>query len=157
MKQYASQQTASTHTFTGDIVECMDRSDNVLNTGFCPQAERDNISLFTRALTFKPHSSHEAMLPKTKNTRGINGKTKEYTTPFGEFNLLATCLDAGENETHERIMGLSLMIVTKGFGRMDQSRKSQDISEGHVFFIGQDVVLNFASVEGMVLYRAHAE
>lgn len=141
----------------GDIVECMARSDNVLNTGFCPQAERDNISLFTRALTFKPHGSHEAMLPKTKSTRGINGKTNEYTTPFGEFNVLATWLGAGENETHERIMGPSLMIVTKGSGRMNLSGKSQDISEGHVFFIGQDVLLNFASEEGMVLYRAYAE
>lgn len=141
----------------GDIVECMARSDNVLNTGFCPRAERDNISLFTRALTFKPHGSHEAMLPQSKSARGINGKTNEYTTPFGEFNVLATCLGKDESETHERIMGPSLMIVTKGSGRMDQSGKSQDISEGHVFFIGQDVVLNFASEEGMDLYRAYAE
>jgi len=39
---------------SGDIVECMARSDNVLNTGFCPRANRDSVDMFTAALTFSP-------------------------------------------------------------------------------------------------------
>lgn len=42
---------------SGDIVECMARSDNVLNTGVCPHADRDRIDQFTSALTFDLHSA----------------------------------------------------------------------------------------------------
>lgn len=45
----------SIHAYlSGDIVECMSRSDNVRNTGFCPRADRDSIDSFTAALTFSP-------------------------------------------------------------------------------------------------------
>jgi mannose-6-phosphate isomerase len=40
----------------------MARSDNVLNTGFCPRADRDSIDTFTAALTFSPASADEALL-----------------------------------------------------------------------------------------------
>ena len=63
---------------SGDIVECMARSNNVLNTGFCPRADRDNIELFTAALTFSPHSVEEVLLKPTVSERGKNGKTEEY-------------------------------------------------------------------------------
>ncbi|KAK3215384.1 hypothetical protein GRF29_19g3097220 [Pseudopithomyces chartarum] len=47
---------------SGDIIECMARSNNVLNTGFCPRADRDSVDLFTSCLTFTPHSGEECML-----------------------------------------------------------------------------------------------
>ena len=47
---------------SGDIVECMARSDNVLNTGFCPRADRDSIDLFTAALMFSLKSAGDAIL-----------------------------------------------------------------------------------------------
>jgi mannose-6-phosphate isomerase class I len=82
----------------GDILECMARSDNVLNTGFCPTAERDNVELFTRTLTFKPHSAREAELPREKSEKGMEGKTDVYAPPISEFNVLATSLGAEERE-----------------------------------------------------------
>merc|ERR1711964_744239 len=51
---------------SGDIVECMARSDNVLNTGFCPRADRDSIELFTAALTFSPRSADEETVEALK-------------------------------------------------------------------------------------------
>ncbi|OBT81492.1 hypothetical protein VE02_09676 [Pseudogymnoascus sp. 03VT05] len=131
----------------GDIIECMARSDNVLNTGFCPIAER----------AFKPHSAREAKLPKKRSEKGMLGKTNEYAPPISEFNVLATCLDAKEREKHKAIFGPSLMVVTEGSGQMAVSGESLNLEEGYVFFVGQGVPLEFSTAEGMNVYRTYAE
>ncbi|KAL1961104.1 hypothetical protein VTO42DRAFT_3049 [Malbranchea cinnamomea] len=141
----------------GDIVECMARSDNVLNTGFCPRPERDNVDLFTQALTFKPHSPQEALLPVKKSPKGVHGKTQEYAPPISEFNVLATQLQAWENETHTAINGPSLMIVIRGDGRMDAEGKRIDLHDGDVFFVGQGISLDFSTELGLLVYRAYIE
>ena len=59
----------------------MARSNNVLNTGFCPRAKRDSIELFTEALTFSSHNAKDAMLGATKSSKGRMGKTVKYAPP----------------------------------------------------------------------------
>lgn len=61
---------------SGDIVECMARSDNVINTGFCPRADRDSIDLFTYALTFEPHSAEESKLEISGRRGSESGATE---------------------------------------------------------------------------------
>lgn len=142
----------------GDIVECMARSDNVINTGFCPVAERDSVELFGQALSFVPHNAQDALLPRKKSDKGMHGKTEVYAPPISEFNVLCTTLGAGEKETHKSILGPSLMIVTKGCGHMNiPGNKSVELKEGWVFFVGQGVALEFATDNGMAVYRAYAE
>lgn len=142
----------------GDIVECMARSDNVLNTGFCPQPQRDNVDLFSRALSFKPHNAQDALLPRQKSEKGMHGKTDQYSPPFSEFNVLVTCLGAGEQETHKAILGPSIMIVTKGCGTMKApGNKTHELNEGWVYFVGQGVALDISSEKGMAVYRPFAE
>lgn len=141
----------------GDIMECMARSDNVLNTGFCPRAERDSYALFSRALTFQPHSPQECLLPRKKSDKGMNGKTDVYAPPIEEFNVLSTCLGGGETETHKAILGPSLMIVGKGEGKMNIPGKTIDLHEGHVYFIGQGVALDFSTEKGMQVFRPYVE
>jgi mannose-6-phosphate isomerase len=102
----------------GDIVECMARSDNVINTGFCPAAMRDSVELFGQALTFVPHDAQGALLPRRKSDKGMQGRTDVYAPPISEFAVLVTTLGAGETETHKAILGPSLLIVTKGCGSM---------------------------------------
>lgn len=142
----------------GDIVECMARSDNVLNTGFCPAAERDSVELFGQALSFVPHNAKDALLPRRKSDKGMHGKTDVYAPPISEFKVLCTCLAGGEKETHKAILGPSLMIVTKGSGVMRiPGNQTVDLKEGYVFFVGQGVALDFDTEKGMAVYRAYAE
>jgi mannose-6-phosphate isomerase len=65
--------TAFMPIFQEIFVECMARSNNVLNTGFCPRADRDSIELFTSALTFSPHSSEDAILIATNSDKELKG------------------------------------------------------------------------------------
>ncbi|KAJ5924101.1 hypothetical protein N7466_008288 [Penicillium verhagenii] len=142
----------------GDIVECMARSDNVINTGFCPAAERDSVDLFGQALTFVPHNARDARLPRQKSDKGTNGKTDVYAPPISEFSMLCTCLGAGEKETHKSILGPSLMIVTKGCGSMKiPGKQAIEMKEGYVYFVGQGVALDFETEKGIAFYRAYAE
>ncbi|OOF97972.1 hypothetical protein ASPCADRAFT_205238 [Aspergillus carbonarius ITEM 5010] len=142
----------------GDIMECMARSDNVINTGFCPKAESDSVDLFTRALSFKPHSVEESMLPRKKSDKGEQWKTEVYAPPFSEFNVLGTSLGSGEKETHKPLTGPSLLIVTKGSGKMNVAGgESLALQEGWVYFVGAGVALDFETDKGIAFYRPYAE
>ncbi|KAL4891009.1 RmlC-like cupin domain-containing protein [Aspergillus ambiguus] len=143
---------------SGDIVECMARSDNVLNTGFCPRPTRDSVELFARALTFKSHSKDDVYLPRAKSDKGEKGKTEAYAPPFSEFNVLSTRLNEGESEVHKAVSGPSLLVVTEGCGQMKApDGKSFDIQEGYMYFVGQGVSLEFVTEQRLVVYRPYAE
>ncbi len=135
----------------------MARSNNVLNTGFCPRAERDSIELFTETLTFSPHSAEDAMLGVTKTSKGKKGKAVDYAPPMSEFNILKTVLQAGETEIHEKIAGPSVMFATSGAGKMKAAEEEFEINEGYIFFVGQGVEMEFSSEHGLEVYRAYAE
>ncbi|KAI9849031.1 MAG: hypothetical protein M1837_005922 [Sclerophora amabilis] len=142
---------------SGDIVECMARSDNVLNTGFCPRPDRDSIDLFTEALTFSPRSADEALLPAKPFDRGLKGKTKIYAPPMSEFNMLLTQLGAGESELVQEITGPSIMIVTSGSGTMKAEGETHKIEHGFIYFIGCCTSLEFEAEQGLEIYRAYCE
>ncbi|MCJ1305680.1 hypothetical protein MMC08_008496 [Hypocenomyce scalaris] len=142
---------------SGDIIECMARSNNVINTGFCPRADRDNIDLFTTALTFGPHSAEETMLQSNKSARGKLGKTVEYAPPMSEFNMLRTTLKGGEKEVLTPIAGPSVFIVTSGSGSMVTNGEKHELKEGYVFFMGLGTEAMYESEMGMEVYRAYAE
>ncbi|KAL4885583.1 RmlC-like cupin domain-containing protein [Aspergillus karnatakaensis] len=149
----------SIHAYlNGDILECMARSDNVLATGFCPRADRNSIDLFAKALSFKPHNHGEASLGSKSTDKSENGKTVEYAPPFSEFNVLATRLEAGEEERHKPIRGPSILVVTKGSGELVVvGEKKIDLHEGAVFFIADGVPLEFLTQTGVEVYRPYAE
>lgn len=134
----------------------MARSNNVLNTGFCPRAKRDSIELFTEALTFSPHNAKDAMLGATKSSKGKMGKTVDYAPPMSEFNMLKTSLQAGEKEIQNEIAGPSVIFATSGAGKM-KAGEDFDINEGYIFFAGSGVEIEFSSERGLEVYRAYAE
>jgi mannose-6-phosphate isomerase len=142
---------------SGDIIECMARSNNVLNTGFCPRAERNNVDTFTDCLTFSPHSAKEAMLTPKKFARGKNGKTLEYAPPLSEFSVLSTELGKGESETVEKLGGPSVLIVTEGRGTMKAGGKEHELKEGFIFFVGHGVEIEFEAESGLQIFTAFVE
>ncbi|KAJ9609779.1 hypothetical protein H2200_006107 [Cladophialophora chaetospira] len=142
---------------SGDIVECMARSNNVINTGFCPRADRDSVDLFTRALTFKQHDPDEPILDRKQSDKGRNGKTVELKPPMSEFNMLVTELSKDEKETIEAVQGPSTLIVTSGSGKLSAGGQEHDLPEGSIFFIGQGVEVKYTAKDILVVYRAYAE
>ena len=142
---------------SGDIVECMPRSNNVLNTGFCPRADRDSIELFTASLTFSPHMAKEVMLSSKKSDKGLMGKTLEYAPAMSEFNMLKTDLKAGEMEVIAKVDGPSVLFATGGAGNMHVNGQGYDMKAGYVYFVGQGVDVAYDTDKALVVYRAYAE
>lgn len=141
----------------GDIVECMARSDNVLNTGFCPRADRDSVELFTEALTFKQHDPQEPILKRVSSEFSQTGKTTAFKPPMAEFNMLITEMQSGEKDTISAIAGPSIAIVTSGNGKMTSDGETYDANEGYIFFIGQGVQVDLKAEGQFTMYRAYAE
>jgi mannose-6-phosphate isomerase len=142
---------------SGNIIECMARSNNVINTGFCPRADRDDIDLFVDALTFQQHDPEEPILKRQKSEKSTNGKTDAFKPPMSEFNMLFTALVAGEEETVREIKGPSIAVAVSGSGRMNAGGKNFDIGEGSIYFIGQGVEVKFSAKDTLQVYRAYVE
>lgn len=143
---------------SGDIIECMARSDNVLNTGFCPKGDRHNAKQFCSVLTFEPHDKLQAVLKPEEYARSEEGMTKIFRPPLSEFNMLETRLGAGETDGLGKVEGPSILIASKGGARVEANDEAFDLSEGHVYFISQGVRLGLKAKEsGLLMHLAYVE
>ncbi|KAM0273980.1 hypothetical protein ACHAQH_008072 [Verticillium albo-atrum] len=130
---------------SGDIVECMARSNNVLNTGFCPKGDRDNVDLFSDSLTFAVHRASDVILLAKQSERGTKGKTLLYGPPLREFDMLSTNLKNDEEEAISKGQGPGVAIVTKGKGVLEGNGQKYDVEEGFIFFIAPGIEVKWQS------------
>ncbi|BFZ61617.1 Mannose-6-phosphate isomerase [Saitoella coloradoensis] len=142
---------------TGEIVECMASSDNVVNAGFCPPSDR-NPDLLMDILTFEylPKAAFK-LDPKAKYAHSLL-----YDPPIDEFAILATSLAPGQTENVDPIAGPSIMVFTKGKGRMSVGGQSKDVKEGEVYFVkyGEEVALEAQKGDyeaGLEAYRCYTD
>ncbi|KAK4172857.1 RmlC-like cupin domain-containing protein [Triangularia setosa] len=137
---------------SGDIVECMARSNNVLNAGFCPPADRNSIDMFADTLTFQPstRSKEDVILP----ARDQGGKIKVYKPPMGEFDMVRVNLLQGEGEDIDEHQGPGVMIVTRGNGTMLADGKTFRLKEGSIFFVAPGVKVRIDSPGGLEVHMA---
>ena len=120
---------------SGDIIECMARSNNMLSVGFCPTVDRNNVDLFVTALTFEPHTSKSALLPAQIYSRCKNGKTKLYAPPLPEFSVLKIELDADETEYLDALDGPAIVLSCKGDVVVSARSKSLELIEGCIGYV----------------------
>lgn len=139
---------------SGNIVECMARSNNVLNVGFCPAADRNNVDMFADTLTFKAHSREDVVLPSDKSERSSTGKTRVYKPPMSEFDMLVAGLRAGEGDEIKAGDGPGVMIVTQGTGKMSAESKEFELKEGYIYYVAPGVDVKWETESGMQLFMA---
>ncbi|PSK40163.1 Mannose-6-phosphate isomerase [Elsinoe australis] len=142
---------------SGDIIECMARSNNVLNTGFCPRAERNSIDLFCKCLTFSPMGRDDCVVRPESYSGAKHGKTQIFRPPIIEFNMLLTKLSKGEKEVLSPIDGPSVTIATTGNGTMSANGETFKVSEGSVWFIGKGTEVQLESEGDLVMHTAYAD
>ncbi|KAK6855177.1 Phosphomannose isomerase type I [Apiospora arundinis] len=141
---------------SGDIVECMARSNNVLNTGFCPPADRNSADLFADVLTFKAHSRDDVVLPSSAYKGSRTGKTVVYAPPMSEFNMLKTDLtqpgDADDIAANE---GPGVMIVTGGEGTLKgPEAKEFPLKSGFIFYVAPGASVHFETQSTLQVHMA---
>lgn len=143
---------------SGDIVECMATSDNVIRAGLTPKL-RDVPNLVSGLTYQAAEPTKHLVQPKPfAKLSQIAPHSTLYDPPIPEFSVLRVVLAAGEEETHAPIDGPSVAIVTEGAGALHWGSESLEIAVGEVFFVGAGQQLKFASgKQNLVVYRAFVE
>lgn len=139
---------------SGDIIECMARSNNMLNAGFCPTVERSNIDLFLASLTFQPHTCRDALLPAEFFDRCRNGKARVYSPPLAEFKVLKIDLAETESEYLDPLDGPAILLSYSGDVSVISKGKTLDLQEGCVGYIlpGNEVEVKASSAAGVYVF-----
>lgn len=154
--QAAFLQADEPHAYlTGDIIECMASSDNVVRAGLTPKLR--DVPTLTEMLTYS-YGPSASQLMKPNLFKSCKHSTL-YDPPIEEFSVLLTKLSPGEQDQHPPINGPSILIVTQGSGTI--AIEGQAISskhEGQVYFIAAGMPVQISARQSsFVCYRAFVE
>ncbi|KAL4950674.1 mannose-6-phosphate isomerase [Aspergillus filifer] len=128
---------------SGDIIECMASSDNVVRAGFTPKFK--DVDTLTDMLTYSYAPIEEQKLQPTDypytvlNASAYSSASESllYDPPIEEFSVVKTDLRrTGAKATFDPVTGPSILICTGGTGKISVGPKSEEIKEGYVFFVG---------------------
>lgn len=128
---------------SGDIIECMASSDNVVRAGFTPKFK--DVDTLTDMLTYSYAPIDEQKLEPTDypfavlNAPAYSSASScvLYDPPIEEFSVVKTDLRRTKAKaTFEGIAGPSILICTSGEGKITVGTKTEEVKEGYVFFIG---------------------
>ena len=132
---------------SGDIIECMASSDNVVRAGFTPKFK--DVSTLTSMLTYSYAPIEEQKMQPTEypyatlNTVAYSSGSSIILydpTAIEEFAVVKTDLNKkGAKATFDPIPGPSIVICTGGQGKISVGpAKIEEVKEGYVFFVGAD-------------------
>lgn len=133
-----------------DCVECMAASDNVVRAGLTPKFK--DVAVLVDMLTYR-YGSAESQKMKGKT---FGPHSLLYDPPIDEFSVVLTRLEGQETEKHEPIAGPSILIVTRGAGKLEVNNAQFDLKDGYVYFIGANVPISATATgsDGLEFYRA---
>jgi mannose-6-phosphate isomerase len=150
---------------SGDIIECMASSDNVIRAGFTPKFQ--DVNTLTDILTYDHNPPEDQLLQPvdypyvTLNDKAYSSNSESllYDPPIEEFSVVRTVLKKdGAKATFEGLAGPSIIICTSGEGTISVGPKREDFKEGWVYFVGATAQLVVeSSAEEMVTFRAFCE
>ena len=156
---------------SGDIIECMAASDNVVRAGFTPKFK--DVATLTSMLTYSYAPIAEQKMSPTdypyvtlsKDAYTSSSASLLYDPPIPEFAVVRTALNKkGAKATFDAIQGPSIVLCTKGSGWVSVGPKKEWVEEGFVFFVGATAELVVESAtdaeddgEGMIIFKAFCE
>jgi mannose-6-phosphate isomerase len=128
---------------SGDIIECMAASDNVVRAGFTPKFKDIDTLVSMLTYSYAP-ISEQKMHPVDYPYAALNATAYSsassailYDPPIEEFSVVKTDLKKKDAKaTFEGIAGPSVFICTSGSGRISVGPKVEEIKAGYVYFVG---------------------
>lgn len=155
---------------SGEAVECMANSDNVIRAGLTPKLR--DVGNLVKGLTYEAgEGSRASVVPTPFGGEGKEGagsaKSLLYDPPIEEFSVVSVALEKGASEMQRAVDGPSLVIVTEGSGSLAwaeeaqvQGMKEVDLGLGDVVFIAKGTPVSFSTrgkEGGLKAYRAFVE
>lgn len=140
---------------SGNILECMAASDNVVRAGLTPKAR--DVDVLVDMLTYESASAEKQRLESPVWEGDATKSTLLYDPPIPEFSMLVTKVASGANSEHRPVNGPSLVLITQGAGTLKTGDKSVPASMGLVFFVAANTALTIEASEALVMARAFVE
>jgi mannose-6-phosphate isomerase len=150
---------------SGDVIECMASSDNVVRAGFTPKFKDVDTLISMLTYSYAP-ISEQKMDPVdypyvTMNATAYSSGSAAilYDPPIEEFSVVKTDLKKkGAKATFEQISGPSIFICTSGNGKISVGPNVEEVKPGYVYFIGAtaEVVLESEDTE-FTTFKAFCE
>jgi len=151
---------------SGDIMECMASSDNVVRAGFTPKFK--DVHTLTDMLTYsyapiedqKMNPEDYPYVKLDKTAYSSSSSALLYDPPIEEFSVVKTDIKAqGGKATFEGIDGPSIVICTAGQGTISVGNKTEELGAGFVYFVGAtaECVLESTTGEPFVTFKAFCE
>lgn len=148
---------------SGDIIECMAASDNVVRAGFTPKFK--DVKNLVEMLTYSYESVEKQKMPLLpfERSRGDAVKSVLYDPPIAEFAVLQTIFskEAGKKQEFDAFKGPSVVIATNGNGTIRiKGEEAKKVERGYVFFVAPGTPVELESLstdEPFTTYRAFVE
>lgn len=133
----------------------MAASDNVVRAGLTPKFK--DVDVLVDMLTYRYGSAESQKMTPVK----FSDHSLLYDPPIDEFAVIWTNMESNQAEKHKSIDGPSVLIVTRGSGKLTnetlKTETSYVLQEGYVYFVGANTPLSIESGEsGLELYRAYS-
>lgn len=138
---------------SGDIVECMAASDNVVRAGFTPKFK--DVTTLVDMLTYDSGSAEDQKMVPTADALVLGGETKRFNPPISEFFLLVH--SASAPSVFRARPGPSIYIIVEGSGSVKRGDQVEKYEPGFVFFAGADTEFELVPSTPTVSYHAVAE
>lgn len=141
---------------SGDIIECMANSDNVVRAGYTPKFK--DVKNLTEMLTYEVTPiKNQKLLPTPYDRSEGDGECLLYDPPIEEFSLLRITMPENSSRSVGPINGPSIAIVTSGKGSFSVGPKTEDVSTGDILFIGATAKTQLKASEGFEIAWAFCE
>lgn len=144
---------------SGDIIECMAASDNVVRAGFTPKFK--DVKNLVEMLTYSYDAVEKQKMPLLPfaKSRG-EAKSVLYNPPIAEFSVLQTIFtQSGQKQEFDEFDGPSIVITTNGTGSIKIPGEAAKVVEtGYVFFVAPGTKIELEATSGdFTSYRAFVE
>lgn len=153
---------------SGDIIECMAASDNVVRAGFTPKFKDVDTLVSMLTYNYAP-IDEQKMTPieyayATLNRHAYSSASEVmlYDPPIEEFSVVRTALKReGAKATFDPLDGPSIIICTGGKGKISVGPTVEEMKEGYVFFVGSTAEVALESLgegdEEFLTFKAFCE
>ncbi|CAI5759049.1 unnamed protein product [Candida verbasci] len=142
---------------SGDIIECMAASDNVVRAGFTPKFK--DVDTLVDMLTYSYDSvEKQKMKPLEFERTSGNAIVKLFDPPIAEFSVLQTIFEKSGVQNYQGLNGPSIIIATDGSGSIEvKGEDKMELKTGYVYFVSPNVEIELSTDEKLTTYRAFVE
>lgn len=147
---------------SGDIMECMAASDNVVRAGFTPKFK--DVTNLVSMLTYSYDPvEKQKMVPEPyvlSSSSSSSAKNILFNPPIDEFAVVQTNLKkSGDSTKFQALDGPSIVIITSGSASLTNNKTTLNLKRGEVAFIGAGTATELTNTgsEEVITYTAIVE